>query len=311
MTKRKHPRILTMGGGELPIERAGAKTLYTSTVSAKAREAIEAGAVDGLLLTGGNDIDPLLYAEERHPRAYGFSPKRDQAEWEAITAADARGIPILGICRGAQMLNVAYGGTLHQHLPDVEGSHDFHWGGDHRVRAAEGSRLATAWGNGKDATRWVISIHHQAVDQVASGWVATGWSLDGTIETIERVDGWAMGVQFHPEMDHKSPHAQRIFDRFVAAAAHHAKIGWKLPKRPDTVPVPVSKGGWNIETDSVWRQPKPKPKLEPVPAKRRREAPSWQSPVLTRWRCFRCGIDFDERADHVDHMLYIHGLDTP
>lgn len=297
------PKILVLGGGgKWQLEDAGARVVTLNYTDARAVEAIEAGAVHGLLLTGGGDIDPQLYADRKHPQVYGTHPARDDAEWNALVAADAAGIPVLGICRGAQMINVTYGGTLHQHLPDVEGVHRFHQGHDHRVCAAEGSRLAAAWGKGDLATRWVISIHHQAVDRVADGFVATGWGLDGTIEAIEAADKqWILGVQFHPEMAHGDPHMQRIFDRFVAAAAKHAGLSFGLRRHPDRSALqhPANKG-YDVKTDATWRQPKPRAQ---------QRLSTFESPVLTSWRCFKCEITFDDRDDHVDHMLYLHQVD--
>lgn len=294
MAKRKTPRVLVVGHATQPILRAGGRVVHAGLGDRRAKDAIEKGVVNGLLLTGGGDINPLLYAGKRHDRTYGVDNQRDAAEWDALAAADEAGIPVMGICRGAQMINVAHGGTLHQHLGDVQEAHAFHRGGDHRVRTAEGSRLAGAW-RGKE--RWVISIHHQAVDQVAPGFVATGWGLDGTIEAIEALEGWVLGVQFHPEMNCEAPHHQRIFDRFVSAAARHAGIvGWHVPKRPDRAPRQTSGyTAYDIEKDTTWRQPV-------------RVLHRSHPPVLTKWRCFRCGIDFDERVDHVDHMLFLHGV---
>lgn len=313
--ERLKPRILTMGRVQEPIEKAGGSAVWIGMSDDRAAEAIRLGAVDGLLLTGGGDVNPLLYADRRDPRCYGVNAARDDAEWDAITAADEMSIPVLGICRGAQMINVAYGGTLHQHIPALPQTHHYHNGGDHRVKAAEGSRLQKAWGDEDDSTRWVVSIHHQAVDRLAAGFVATGWGLDGTIEAIECIEGWIVGVQFHPEMVNYRPEMQRIFDAFVTASAKAAGLKFTPRRHPD------GKLSSTKDTTRFWMGEK---RWEPmdvpiigdrsmdtsigVPVKTRQRRAAAGEPVLTRWRCFRCTIDFSERVDHVDHMLFLHGI---
>lgn len=323
------PMILVLGGCRWPIEDAGGRVAQMSTGDDRAQEAIRNGLVQGLLLTGGGDVNPLLYADKAHRSCYGINDARDDAEWNAITAANEVEIPIMGICRGAQIINVAFGGTLHQNITDLETTHRHHNGGDHRVRAAEGSRLADAWGQDENATRWVISIHHQAVNEVADGFVATGWGLDGTIEAIESVEGWVLGVQFHPEMAHGDPHHQRIFDRFVAACAKHAGMEHTMPSHPDRVKgqprkllVAPTSTVWMDDDDDYEEITETALAVRntsstkivkgggPWQKERARRSSTWASPVLTKWRCFRCTIDFDDRTDHIDHMLFLHGVEV-
>jgi putative glutamine amidotransferase len=162
------------------------------------------GRLDGLILSGGGDIDPARYHAEPAPQTGSVREERDAAELELFAAARSRRLPVLGICRGLQVINVALGGTLVQHLPDVVG-HDGHAPvpgsyGDHAVRVAAGSKLSQILGRDETSTP---THHHQAVDQLGRGLVPTAWAQDGTIEAFEldaAGDGWFMvAVQWHPE----------------------------------------------------------------------------------------------------------------
>lgn len=163
-------------------------------------------AIDGLMLTGGNDIEASAYGAERHPEAEIPDAARDSWEAALIRAALNRDMPVLGICRGMQVMNVAYGGTLTQHLPESHGTHDHRRttgsfdGNDHMVRLDEGSLVARAAG---EVMHNVPSHHHQAVDQVGEGLILTGRSADdGVAEAIEMPGRrFALGVQWHPEAD--------------------------------------------------------------------------------------------------------------
>jgi putative glutamine amidotransferase len=167
------------------------------------------GGVDGLLLAGGADIDPSAYGAERHPKTTNTRPDRDRAEIALARRALERDLPLLGICRGMQLLNVALGGTLVQHLPDDVGHTDHRRSlgsfdnADHDVRLTPGSLAARAAGETLHATK---SHHHQGVDRLGEGIEATGWSvLDELVEAIEVADArWALGVQWHPEADSRS-----------------------------------------------------------------------------------------------------------
>ena len=156
-------------------------------------------ALDGLIITGGRDVDPGSYGHEPHPETH--EPARDRDAWEfALTdAALQRRMPILGICRGAQVLNVALGGTLHQHLPDIIG-HTHHRPGDAvfsttTVQTVPGSRLAGLIGESTDAKCY----HHQGIAHLGEGLVVSGIS-DGVIEAVRWTgSSFVMGVQWHPE----------------------------------------------------------------------------------------------------------------
>jgi putative glutamine amidotransferase len=162
--------------------------------------------LDALVLAGGADVDPGSYGAEPHRCTTGTRPERDAAEIPLARRAVERDLPLLGICRGMQLMNVALGGSLIQHLPDDvgHGDHRRHLGSfdgaDHDVRLAAGSLAARACGELTHATK---SHHHQGVDRLGERLVASGWSvLDELVEAIE-IPGarWALGVQWHPEVD--------------------------------------------------------------------------------------------------------------
>jgi putative glutamine amidotransferase len=162
---------------------------------------------DGLVLTGGEDMDPAWYQTEPHPKANPPSRERDLFELALFAAARQRGLPILGICRGIQVVNVALGGTLWQDLPSERPGPVEHYPEaarnqrTHRVRLQPGSLAAGALG-GTDLS--VNSFHHQAIHDLAPKLVATGWSEDDLIEAVEAAPGqpWLLAVQWHPEEMH-------------------------------------------------------------------------------------------------------------
>ena len=173
--------------------------------------------VDGLILAGGADVDPASYGAPPHERTGETVPERDRFELALAHRAMERGIPLLGICRGGQMLNVACGGTLVQHLPDVVG-HDGHLAtpgtfSEHEVELEPGSLAARAAGAERTT---VMSHHHQAVDELGEGLRATGRSLpDGVVEAVESSEhDFALGVLWHPEADERS----KIVGALVGAA---------------------------------------------------------------------------------------------
>lgn len=179
--------------------------------------------VDGLLLPGGADVDPDRYGQTPHPALGRVDPEWDALDVTAARLALARDLPVLGICRGIQVLNVAAGGTLYQDIPSQVDNALLHdqdapgWQATHEVTVAPGSRLAEILGT---AVVRVNTFHHQAVLDVAPGFRAVAWAADGVVEGIESmVHRFALGVQWHPErMTQQDAVQRRLFESLVAAA---------------------------------------------------------------------------------------------
>ena len=197
------------------LRRAGARPVLLTGSDGDPAQLLE--PFDGLLLAGGGDVEPSRYGGAAHPEVYGVDGERDGLEIGLARAAADRRLPTLAICRGIQILNVAFGGTLHQHVPEVTGlsPHGMPRGAVidpvmHDVNVAEGSRLLEATGQLVQAAR---SSHHQAVDRLGQRLVAVGWTGDGLIEAVEHEDGWMIGVQWHPEETaNTDPAQQALFD---------------------------------------------------------------------------------------------------
>lgn len=177
--------------------------------------------VDAVVVAGGTDVDPGRYGADRTAVVLAPDPERDDSEISLALEAIERDLPTLFVCRGMQVLNVALGGTLHPHIPDL-GIGDIHrdregYWAYHEVEVAEGSRAAEAMGTTSVMT---YSGHHQAIDAVADGLTVTASAPDGLIEAIEVDDAsWAVGVQWHPEMSaHDDATQQALFDSVVARA---------------------------------------------------------------------------------------------
>lgn len=184
------------------VQRAGGVALLLAPDEAAA-EAPERqlDRIDALLLAGGSDVDPASYGAERAPETGTTWPERDAFELALTRAAVERGMPVLGVCRGMQALNVALGGTLVQHLGDERHLHTPGAFSDHEVRLEPGSLAARAAGAERLAVK---SHHHQGVDRLGEGLRASGWSVpDELVEAIElpEGEGFALGVLWHPEED--------------------------------------------------------------------------------------------------------------
>lgn len=199
---------------------AGTSGARLTSTAALVESALD--AVDGLLLAGGADIDPARYGALRHPSTGGARPDRDDWEIALARAAMQRAMPVLGVCRGMQVLAVALGGTLLQHLPDATGTEEHcavvgvH--SRHLVRVSPGSRLGEVVAPQVE----VASYHHQAVDRLPAPLVATAWADDGTIEACEADDGsWIVGVQWHPEVYDEAG----VVATFVAACRQAVSTG--------------------------------------------------------------------------------------
>lgn len=194
------------------VARAGGTPVLLPPVEHGADGVLDALA--GLVLTGGADVDPARYGEAQHPETTGLRPDRDAWELDLLTRALDLDLPVLGVCRGTQVLNVGLGGSLTQHLPDVVGNQDHRpqvgvFGGV-RVRLAAGSRLAGLLGDELP----VSCHHHQSIDRLAAGLTAVGWAPDGTVEAVELPGRrFTLGVQWHPEEDRDV----RLFAALVAA----------------------------------------------------------------------------------------------
>ena len=213
----------------LAVQAAGGMALLLPPDDGAAgRPAEMLDLLDGLVLAGGSDIDPASYGGVPHPKTKGTWPERDRFELALSHAALERDMPVLGICRGMQLLNVACGGTLEQHLPDTTGSERHrHTPGsfaDHEVRIAEGTLAARAVGTTADAVK---SHHHQGIGQLGEQVVITGWSVeDDVIEAIELpAKAYALGVLWHPEEDQRSRVVASLVDaaRDYRSAANPAR----------------------------------------------------------------------------------------
>jgi putative glutamine amidotransferase len=206
------------------VEAAGGiPLLLPPALDDEARDRLFAG-LDGLLLTGGGDVDPGLFGEAPHPTTYDVAPARDTLEIAAARAALERGRPLLAICRGIQVLNVALGGTLYQDVASHPGSPVRHRQEEprdqptHTVKVKAGTRLATVLGVEEVD---VNSMHHQALRTLGRGLVPVAWAPDQIVEGAEIDDParFVLGVQWHPEelTGHSEP-ARRLFAALVAAA---------------------------------------------------------------------------------------------
>ena len=211
-------------------DAGGIPVVLPPVAGPRAAEALLEG-MDGLLLSGGSDLDPGYYGEEAVPELGVTLPERDAFEMALLEHALRRQMPILGICRGMQVLNVALGGTLYQDLPSQmdhmvllgHRQETPKWQPTHEVEVEGDSRVAEILGANELK---VNSYHHQAIKDLASGLVAVAYAPDGVIEAIESSDlakRWLVGVQWHAEaMREAGPEHRNLFEAHVAAAQRHA-----------------------------------------------------------------------------------------
>jgi putative glutamine amidotransferase len=233
MSRRENPLIglTTYGRGAdnrytLPAEyldavrRAGGVPVMIAPGESRLEAIL--GMLDALILSGGGDIDPSRYDGKRHETNYAIDQERDAHELELGRRVIASGMPTLGICRGAQILNVAQGGKLIEHIPDEVGEKVLHRAPPrepvtHNVKLKAGSRVAAILERDEfDVTSW----HHQALRGAAPGFEAVAHAPDGTIEAIEMASHrWLIAVQWHPELSAAAdPLQQKLFDAIVAEA---------------------------------------------------------------------------------------------
>jgi putative glutamine amidotransferase len=209
------------------VRRSGGRPVLLPPGGDEQEASDTVAGLDGLIVAGGPDIDPVRYGAARHPQTQPPVTLRDSWDFAVTASALALGVPLLAICRGMQVLNVCRGGTLHQHIPDLVG-HERHEGqangfGVHRVRISPDSTLAQILP--EDGHFPVPTHHHQAVDLLGDGLKAVAWEEDGLIEAVEAgpseldgFSGFVLGVQWHPEQGDDP----RLFTALASAAAERA-----------------------------------------------------------------------------------------
>jgi putative glutamine amidotransferase len=206
------------------IERAGGIPVVMPPLDVVAIEPL-LDNLSGICLSGGPDISPRTYHRDAHSHLGPTEPDLDRFELALAHQADARALPVLAVCRGAQLLNVARGGTLHQHLPDAVGEQVLHRGGPghharHPVEISPDSLLAEILGLSRAE---VNSYHHQATETLGRGLRAVAWAPDGVIEGLEAPErDFVVGVQWHAEAIADRPEQAALFERFVEAARRYS-----------------------------------------------------------------------------------------
>ncbi|HSJ94668.1 MAG TPA: gamma-glutamyl-gamma-aminobutyrate hydrolase family protein [Gaiellaceae bacterium] len=210
------------------VETAGGRALLVPPSEHAVEQTLD--ALDGLVFSGGADLDPAGYDADPHPETNGIRPERDRAELTLMGAALERDMPILAVCRGMEIMNVLRGGDLLQHLPEVVGDEKHkHTPGvfaDHDVSVADDSRLARILGDRAP----VKSHHHQGVGRVGDGLVETARAEDGTIEGLEDPErSFALGVLWHPEEDEDAALFRALVEEAAAYRARRAREGAAAP----------------------------------------------------------------------------------
>ena len=230
------PQVILNAAYVEAVERSGATAMLLSPAHSLDSLNRILDTVHGLVLTGGEDVDPARYGQSPHPALGTVTPERDEMEFAVLAGALERGLPVLAICRGVQLLNVALGGTLYQDLPserpdsaivhEQEAPVDQRW---HAARVEAGSELHNIYGASE---LFINSFHHQAIRDLAPSLKATVWAEDGLIEGVESTEHpWVLGVQWHPERgeadladDTRDPD-RRLFWEFVNVACARGRAG--------------------------------------------------------------------------------------
>lgn len=322
---RTRPRILVLEGysssATNAVRRQGADIVAISptAVDAIERALFMDSGFDGLLLTGGGDVDPREYGEKPSKKVYGVSEQRDYCELLALDFAKDAGIPVLGICRGSQLMAVHNGGKLRQHIEGHRSVRHLHF--------AEPGSLFRRVIRSQEAR--FQSLHHQVVKRTGPGWRVGARDKDGTIEAIESADGRCLGVQFHPELDtFHNEHSRRIFRWLVLESASRAGLAVpkvrKAPKpkthKPQTLTREDFERAGFIADGNVLRL---KPRTRTPGQKRkgnrqqltlhvpdedaRKRARAGRAPVKVSFHCPDCGMRFDKLIDREDHITWLHG----
>lgn len=234
------------------VEAAGGVPVHLSLIPRVDYVAAIAARLDGVLLPGSaSDVDPLRFGREPHPRLGEVHPLRDETDSLVLAEVESRRLPLFAICFGLQIWNVARGGTLIQDISSQWPDAVKHEQGaprgrrSHSLRLLEGGLLAALAGG---CEAHVNSHHHQAIETLGTNLQATAWSPDGLVEGVEdvRADRWAVGVQWHPEIDWQGDEfSVRLFDSFVRAAREYAAIratqaDTRERPEPDAYRLPVS-----------------------------------------------------------------------
>lgn len=200
------------------VSNAGGIPIILPIISDKDAVKLQIESIDGLLITGGYDVDPLIYGEEPLQKLGFVHPERDEYDIQVIKEAMKLNKPVLGICRGLQVLNVAFGGTLYQDLSQIDGCYINHSQSSssdatgHTVEVFDGTKLFSIFGE----KAVVNSFHHQAIKDLAPGLKVSARAKDGVIEGIEAKEGFVIGVQWHPEMlAKKHTEMLKIFEELI------------------------------------------------------------------------------------------------
>lgn len=325
------PHVLVLEGlwsdtGEA-LRAAGAKVTEGHPWDARYVEDLADGHFDALVLTGGSDIDPRLYTDDaKHPSVYGIDHTRDLNEWEALGHALEQGIPVLGICRGSQIMTAFRGGRLCQHIGEE------HRGTDHIVYAAPEARCFRGAIQAREMD--VVSLHHQCVVEAGPGMRIAAYAPDGTPEAVESIDGLWLGCQFHPELAaFKNLEAYNIFRWLVGKAAERAggraqsdpfrtvrRLGsqayrdWSADKEEEAFG-----SGWDTQ---AWRDDYEDDDFDDrlddayLPPRNKRKAGEPSLPSMRTARDIRAGIaealddlSFEDYAEEVDGV-YVGDIDT-
>lgn len=282
------PRVLVLeglSGSSRCVVRAGGEPIAVNPRNVEAVDDALANGFDALLLTGGGDVDPRLYGEKPRREVYGVSETRDYTEWLALDRAAELGVPVLGICRGMQLMAVHNGGRLKQHVVG-------HRGIDHVVFTETSSKLRRTL----DApVASFVSLHHQVVLRTGNGFRVAARAAGGSIEAVESRDGRCLGVQFHPEMDYSTNAASRLIFRWLVREAA-SRAGLPAP-RSRRLPAEQQRAPRRRSTQATLPAP-------------RRKRPT-QKGVKVSWLCPHCALRFDDSEDREDHIFWVHGKGEP